>query len=170
MTIVESAPPLAPVIVGVGDGNVATGQGSLVTYALGSCLGVCVYDPEAGVAGLLHVMLPSSLDGAEATVHTPARFVDTGVPLLFRACYQLGARKERMIVKVVGGAHQALREEDDHFQIGKRNVRALRQLLSHNNVTVTAEDIGGSRVSRTVRVDAATGRVYVRANGRDYLL
>jgi chemotaxis protein CheD len=178
-----AAAPAAPAgadaaaVVGVGDLKFAVagaGAGRLVTYALGSCLGVCVHDPEAGVAGLLHVMLPSSaVDPARAAV-SPAMFVDTGVPLLFKESYKLGARKERLVVRVVGGAHQAEREDADQFQIGKRNLLALRKLLWRNNVLVRAEDVGGSRVSRTVYLDAATGALRVRATtpdgARDFLL
>lgn len=160
----------APRAVGVGELGFATGDERLATYALGSCLGVAIHDPVARVAGLLHVMLPSSEVDAARAAAAPAMFVDTGVPLLFRRSYQLGARKERLVVKVVGGAHTALREEDDHFQIGKRNLLALRKLLWRNGVLVRAEDVGGARVSRTVYLDAATGALRVRANGGEYLL
>ncbi len=176
------APPTAPaaeraIVVGIGDLNFAlarSGPGRLATYALGSCLGVCLHDPVAGVAGLLHVMLPSSsVDPARAAT-TPAMFVDSGVPLLFKESYRLGAKKERLVVRVVGGAHQAAHEGEDQFQIGKRNLLALRKLLWKNNVIVRAEDVGGARVSRTVYLDAATGELRVRATSadgpRDYLL
>lgn len=165
------------VVVGVGDLNFAVagaGGGRLATYALGSCLGVCVHDPVAGVAGLLHVMLPSSTVDAARAASAPAMFVDTGVPLLFKESYRLGAKKERLVVKVVGGAHQAEHEGDDHFQIGKRNLLALRKLLWRNNVIVRAEEVGGARVSRTVYLDAATGALRVRASdgagSREFLL
>ncbi len=161
-------------VVGVGDLALATADGRgpdrLVTYALGSCLGVCIHDPVARVAGLLHVMLPASGTDPARAAAAPAVFVDTGVPALFRESYRLGARKERLVVKVLGGAQQADREQDDHFQIGKRNLLALRRILWRNNVLVAAEDVGGVRVSRTVTVDAATGAVHVRANGRDFHL
>ncbi len=167
------APPTAPaaeraIVVGIGDLNFAlarSGPGRLATYALGSCLGVCLHDPVAGVAGLLHVMLPSSsVDPARAAT-TPAMFVDSGVPLLFKESYRLGAKKERLVVRLAGGAHQAEREEDDLFQIGKRNLLAVRKLLWRNNVIVRAEDVGGARVSRTLYLDAATGALRVRAAG-----
>jgi chemotaxis protein CheD len=176
-----AAPPAAAAdqatVVGVGDVNFASaaaGPGRLVTYALGSCLGVCLHDPVAGVAGLLHVMLPTSAVDAARAATSPAMFVDTGVPLLFKECYRRGAAKERLVVKVVGGARQAEHEDDDSFQIGKRNVLALRKLLWKNNVILRAEDVGGARVSRTIYLDAATGALRVRANSpdgvRDFLL
>jgi chemotaxis protein CheD len=166
------------VVVGVGDVQFAdargAGGGRLATYALGSCVGVAIHDPVAGVAGLLHAMLPASSTDPARAAETPAMFVDTGVPLLFRESYRLGAKKERLVVRLAGGAHQAEREEDDLFQIGKRNLLAVRKLLWRNNVIVRAEDVGGSRVSRTLYLDAATGALRVRAagpaGGRDFHL
>lgn len=154
------------VVVGMADCKVSRDAAeTLVTYALGSCLGIVLHDPVAGVAGMLHVMLPqSAIDEAKAKAN-PAMFVDTGVPRLFKACYELGARKERMIVTVAGGAHAAATEDADSFQIGKRNLLALRKLLWKNGVMIHAEDTGGSRQSRTMSVDVGSGTVLLKMNG-----
>ncbi len=90
--------------MGISDCKVSRNPGDvLVTYALGSCICLAVYDPQAKVGGLLHFMLPdSSLDAAKAK-ETPAMFADTGIPLLFKSCYAQGAEKKRMIVKVAAG-------------------------------------------------------------------
>lgn len=158
-------------VVGIGDLRLTCEpHARLITYALGSCLGITIHDPVARVAGMLHVMLPDSSIDAEKAARTPAMFVDTGVPLLFKESYKLGAKKERIVVKVAGGAHAAAREEDDQFQIGKRNLLALRKLLWRNQVLVKAEDVGGCQLSRTVVLDAAGGALTVRANGRAYAL
>jgi len=156
------------IIVGMADVRFSATPGEqLVTYALGSCLGITIWDPVSTVGGMLHVMLPSSaIDAAKAALN-PAMFVDTGVPLLFRKSYELGARKERIIVRVAGGAHSGATEADDQFQIGKRNFLALRKLLWKNNVLLHAHDVGGFQTSRTMRLDLATGEVSVRANGKD---
>ena len=138
----------------------------LVTYALGSCLGVAVHDPVAGVAGLLHVMLPLSSLDAERARANPATFVDTGVPELFRACYRLGAVKGRMVVKVAGGAAAGAPGEADQFQIGKRNLLTLRRLLWKNGVLVQAQDVGGHGVSRTMWLSVASGSVELRSGGQ----
>jgi len=153
-------------IVGVADMAVSSTIGErLITYALGSCLGLVVFDPIVSVAGLLHVQLPTgTLDEARMR-DKPAMFVDSGVPLLFKECYKLGARKERMIVKVAGGAHAGSMVEDDRFQIGKRNLLALRKLLWKNGVLVHAQDTGGVGCSRTMWVDVATGDVTLKING-----
>ena len=154
------------VVVGVSDLKLSSTPGErLVTYALGSCLGLVIHDPVAGVTGLLHVMLPdSTIDPAKAA-RNAAMFVDTGVPTLFKESYRRGAKKERLIVKVAGGAHAGATAESDSFQIGKRNVLALRKLLWKNNVILHAHDVGGHQTSRTLYVDVATGRVLVRSGG-----
>ena len=135
-----------------------------MAYALGSCLGVAVYDPSTGVGGLLHVMLPSSAIDPEKAALTPSMFVDTGVPRLFRECYKLGAQKERMVVKVAGGAAAQAAGTPDPFQIGKRNLIMLRQLLWKNGVLLRGYDVGGTR-SRTMALDIGTGAVTVSGNG-----
>lgn len=155
-----------PVVVGMADVKIASANDdTLITYALGSCLGIALHDPVAGVAGLLHVMLPSSqIDEAKGKAQ-PAMFVDTGVPLLFKECYKLGAKKERMTVVVAGGSFSGRSDGDDTFQIGKRNMLALRKLLWKNGVLIHADDTGGVQLSRTISVNVGTGMVQLRTNG-----
>lgn len=153
------------IIVGIGEMAVAISPDDvIVTYALGSCLGVVVHDPVARVGGLLHAMLPASSIDPEKAERQPHLFVDTGVPALFRACYAAGAAKHRLVVRIAGGAAVAA-EDADQFQIGKRNVMALRKLLWKNAVMVHAEDIGGQAVSRTLALHVGTGELHVRRNG-----
>jgi chemotaxis protein CheD len=155
-------------IVGVADVKVSNEPDArLITYALGSCLGIAVHDPVAGVGGLLHVMLPTGTIDPAKMAAKPAMFVDSGVPLLFKECYRLGARKERMIVKVAGGAHAGASEEGDRFQIGKRNLLALRKLLWKNGVMVHAQETGGVQTSRTMWLEVGTGAVTLKVNGAE---
>ena len=158
-------------IIGIADMAVSTDPCErLVTHALGSCLGVVVHDPIAGVGGLLHVMLPLSEIDPEKAMRNPCLFVDTGVPELFRACYRAGAAKERLVVKVAGGAYAGNDERADQFQVGKRNVLTLRKLLWKNGVILRAEEVGGQRVSRTLSLVLSTGEVVVKSNGRETVL
>jgi chemotaxis protein CheD len=160
------------IIVGIGEMAVgAAPDDVLVTYALGSCLGVVVHDPVARVGGLLHAMLPTSAIDAEKAARNPHLFVDTGVPLLFRACYAAGAVKQRMVVRVAGGARASgAADDEDQFQIGKRNILTLRKLLWKNGVLVQAEDVGGTGLSRTLTLHVGTGELRMRRNGADSLL
>lgn len=129
----------------------------IITYALGSCVGVTVHDGVAHVGGLLHAMLPtSSLDPVRAQ-GAPGTFVDTGFVALLEQCRRLGARKERLVITAAGGA--ALWDSPgDQFQIGKRNVLALRQILWNAGLRLHAHDLGGSH-SRTMSLAVGSGGV-----------
>jgi chemotaxis protein CheD len=150
-------------IVGVADMKLSSQPGDqLITYALGSCLGIAIHDPMAGVGGLLHVMLPLSTIDPEKARNNPSMFVDTGVPQLFLTCYQAGAQKQRLVVKVAGGASvHGDGDAADHFQIGKRNFVMLRKLLWRNGIMLTAHDVGGSH-SRTMTLEVGSGAVTVK--------
>ncbi len=163
--------PAADRVVGMADLKVSGAVGDrIITYALGSCLGVAVYDAEACVGGMLHVMMPESqIDPAKAATN-PYMFVDTGIPQLFKQCYALGARKERMEVRVAGGAFQGEDEAADRFQIGKRNFLALRKLLWKNGVMIKASDVGGVQRSRTMSLVVGSGDVVVKCNGVEQAL
>lgn len=155
-------------VVGVADLKISdVPEERLITYALGSCLGIVIYDPVAKVAGMLHVMLPTGTIDPAKMQDKPAMFVDSGIPLLFKECYKRGAKKERMQVKVAGGAHAGASEADDRFQIGKRNMIALRKLLWKNGVMIHANDTGGVQTSRTMWVDVASGDVTLKINGAE---
>lgn len=151
------------IAVGVADLKVSNQRNHvLVTHALGSCIGVAIYDPEAGVGGMLHYMLPeSSLDPSQA-LENPYMFADTGIPRLFRECYSLGAQKHRLKVKVAGGSQ--LLGSKEYFQIGRRNYAALRCIFLRNNVLIDCEDVGGC-TARTLVLEIATGRTWVKTTG-----
>jgi chemotaxis protein CheD len=152
-------------VVGVADMRISSNKEEIfITYALGSCLGITIHDPIVGVGGMLHVMLPqSSIDPAKAK-ENPYLFVDTGVPKLFLECYKLGARKDRLVVKTAGGACSHGKEENDYFQIGKRNFIMLRNLLWKNSVLLKTYDVGGNS-SRSMQLNIGTGEVTLNIDG-----
>jgi len=148
------------IIVDIADMRVARGPDvTLATYALGSCVGVAVFDPVVHVGGLLHFMLPDSKINPGRAKANPFMFADTGVPRLFLEAYELGAEKKRMVVKVVGGAN--VLDGEDYFNIGKRNYMALRKILHRNGVQIAAQDIGGHG-GKTMKLDLGTGHVLIR--------
>ena len=153
-------------MVGVADMQISGNVGDvIITHALGSCLGIVIHDPVAKVGGMLHVMLPqSNIDPAKAAKN-PYMFVDTGVPILFKECYKLGASKDRLIIKVAGGAAVQSQEKADFFQIGKRNFVILRKLLWKNGVMIKNKDVGGS-ISRTMSMEIGTGEVTIASRGK----
>jgi chemotaxis protein CheD len=157
------AAPRKTLVVGVADLVVSNDSSAeIVTYSLGSCLGITVYVAVKKIGGLLHLMLPDSTIDAAKALSTPYMFVDTGVPRLFHAVYNLGADRSRLVVKVAGGAQ--LLDQQGIFNIGIRNFDALGKLLAQNGLKAHASDVGGL-ASRTVRLDLTTGQVTVKTPG-----
>lgn len=150
-------------VVGVGDCKVTGDAGAeLVTYALGSCIAVAIWDPVSRASGLLHFMLPESSVDPAGGADRPFRYADTGTPLLFRQTYEAGGDKRRLVVRIAGGA--AVVDDGGVFSIGKRNYAALKKILWKAGVLIHGEAVGGA-VSRTVRLEAATGRFLIREAG-----
>ncbi len=149
-------------IVGVGEYVARSGPtGSLRTYALGSCLGVAIYDPAARVGGLAHCALPTNR--TRATDVAAGMFVDTGIPALLEDMLALGALRNRLVVKVAGGARSL--GETDYFLAGERNFTALRQVLWRNDLLISSSDIGGSK-ARTLTLHLADGRCSVLSQNK----
>lgn len=154
---------MGDLIVGISDIKISNAPNDvIITYALGSCIGISVYDPVAKVGGLLHYMLPDSTLDEKKAKDNPAMFADTGIPALFKACYSLGAEKRRMIVKAAGGA--SILDDTNFFRIGQKNIMAMRKIFWKNNVMITTEDTGANH-NRTVRLEMATGKTFVRTSG-----
>jgi chemotaxis protein CheD len=156
-------------VVGIAEMLVsADSREQLITYALGSCLGVCVFDPVARVAGLLHLMLPNASLAPDKAAQNPLMFADTGVPQLFLSSYALGAKKERMLVAVAGGASFG-REQDLGSSIGPRNVAMLRKVLWKNGVLLRKHELGGSE-PRNMSIDVRSGEVTLGFAGETRVL
>jgi len=154
---------MSALVVGISDCKVSQDAESiLVTYALGSCIAVTMYDPVAKVAGMLHYMLPESGIDASKAQQNPCMFADTGIRLLLERVKAGGAQPRRMVVRLTGGA-QVL-DGEGVFQIGKRNYLAARKILWKAGVLIAAEAVGGE-VARTVRLEVGTGRMWLREGG-----
>jgi len=139
--------------------------GKMSTYALGSCVAVAIYDPVVKVGGILHYMLPDSSINREKALINPFLFADTGIPLLFRRAYKLGAVKERIICRLAGASN--VLDYDNFFNIGMRNHMAARKILSQNNMQVAGEYVGGLS-GMTLTMYLAGGRTVVKLpNGEE---
>jgi chemotaxis protein CheD len=146
-------------IIGIGELAVSSVPELVIaTHAVGSCIVVCIYDPIASVAGMLHFLLPDSTINPERAGGNPAVFADTGIPLLFQTAYEQGLVKQRVIVRLVGGAEMP--QTVGQFGTGRRNLLAARGLLWRNGLFVAAEDVGGTD-ARTVHMSVADGRLQV---------
>jgi chemotaxis protein CheD len=152
---------VTPITVGVGDLQVSSDPGSvLVTYGIGSCIALLVFDPVRHVGGMVHYMLPFSAITPSKAKARPAMFADTGVPLLFNRLTSLGSRRTDWILKVVGGA--SIQDLNRRFEIGRRNYAILRELLSAMGLPICSEAVGGA-LWRTARLFVGDGRATVRA-------
>lgn len=148
-------------VIGIGEWVVSNDpDGLIATHAIGSCIAVCVFDPVAAVAGMLHFLLPEASLNPERARQRPGVFADTGIPLLFQTAYTYGLVKRRAIVKLVGGAEMPQSSGGAGFNTGHRNLLAARSLLWRNGVFVSAEDVGGID-ARTVHLSVIDGRLRV---------
>lgn len=143
--------------------KMAKGTGTLITYALGSCIGLCFYDPILKLGALLHIMLPLNMETGRT--HT-MKYADTGIRETLRQMELKGASRSRMIVKIAGGAKMSdVGSNNALGNIGQRNIESVRTILRRENVRLAAEDVGGS-IARTLSFDVATGQGRIRSYGR----
>jgi len=151
---------MSNIVVGISDLNIGKGSDVLVTYALGSCVGICIYDPMTKVGGLSHIMLPSStLNNTGAT--NPMRFADTAIVMLIRKMEAAGAMRVRMKAKIAGGAQMfAAVGNNSLANIGARNVEAVKQVLARERIPIIAEDTG-KNYGRTVHFSPGDGIMHI---------
>lgn len=160
-----TAPSAVDRVVGLGQYAVVQGRGTLASYGLGSCVALVLYDAEAQVGGLVHVVLPSGQLSRDRS--NPARFAETAVPLLVGEMLKAGAVRGRMRARLVGGASMfAALTPAGAVQMGHRNVGACRTALQQAGVALAAEAVGGE-IGRSLWFDVATGTVTVRSVGRE---
>ncbi|HLE10503.1 MAG: chemotaxis protein CheD [Bdellovibrionales bacterium RIFOXYD12_FULL_39_22] len=135
----------------------------LVTYSLGSCLGIVMYDPIVKVGGLIHCMLPVSKDVADGESR-PFMFVATGLVAMLDELYKKGAVKKNVICKIAGGGSPL--NDNSFFRIGERNIAIARKILWKNNIIISGEDVGGTS-ARTLFFDLSDGTIIVRLDGQN---
>ena len=150
--------------IGIGYMKVtATPGDEIKTYALGSCVALILYDKKTKIAGMIHIALPDSAVNIDKAKTLPGYFVDTGLPLLLKDFKKLGGDRKNTVIKIAGGS--SIMDENKTFDIGKRNAIAVKRFLWKQGLGVMKEDIGGG-ISRTVSIDADTGRVLL-SNAKD---
>ena len=138
-------------------------EGELITYALGSCIGLCFYDPMIKLAALLHIMLPLNMETGRKN---PLKYADTGIRETLRQMEGKGARRGRIVVKIAGGAKMFdVPGGGSLGNIGQRNIESVHLNLKKEGVRLLKEDVGGT-AARTLWFDAATGTGYIRSYGK----
>lgn len=148
--------------VGIADMKIARQEGELITYALGSCIGITFYDPMIKLGALLHIMLPEKT----ATDSNIWKYADSGIRETLRKLYVFGGMKGRLVIKIAGGAKMfEMKGPGGLGNIGERNAQSVKRILMMEGLRVSAEDIGAN-YARTMSLDVSTGQVYVRTAGK----
>ena len=148
--------------VGIGDMKIARREGTLITYALGSCVGITFYDPMIKLGALVHILLPEAGDNAAGNIF---KFADTGIKETLRKLEVFGGVKSRYQCKIAGGA-KMFEMSAGIGNIGERNVKMVEKVLAEEHIRVMAKDVGAN-YARTMLLDVTTGTVKVRTSGRN---
>ena len=155
------------IVVGIADMKLAKDSGMLVTYALGSCIGICFYDTRIHLAALLHIMLPLNM---ETKRRAPLKYADTGIRATLQQMEAQGASRSRITAKIAGGAKMfEVSGSGDLGNIGQRNIDNVHRVLRTEGIRLVAEDVGG-KVARTMLFDVASGQCCIRSYGKPELI
>ena len=139
------------------------GEGILITYSLGSCIGLCFHDPRLKLGALLHIMLPLNMEAGRTH---PMKYADTGIKETLRQMEIRGASRARMTVKIAGGAKMfAVAGGGSLGNIGQRNIESVQAIMRRENLRLIGQQIGGT-VARTLLFDVVTGQACVRSYGQ----
>ena len=144
--------------------NVVLPPDAIMTIGLGSCVGIAIRDKTSKIGGLVHIMLPSSLEvKSNANI---AKFADTGIPELVKRLEAKGAMRSRMVAKIAGGARMfAFQSKSELSAVGERNVEATKKVLAELRIPIIAEDTG-ENYGRTVTFFPETGDYEIKAVGK----
>ena len=153
-------------VVGIGDMKLGRQEGTIITYALGSCIGIALYDPMIKLGALVHIMLPERVN-SDANIF---KYADTGVRETLRKLYAYGAVRHRLTAKIAGGAKMfdMKGKSSAMGNIGERNAQMVKRVLMQEGIRIVKEDTGAN-YARTMSIDLASGMVLVKTFGRPEL-
>lgn len=141
-------------------------EGTIITYALGSCIGIALYDPMIKLGALVHIMLPERVNSSDANIF---KYADTGLRETLRKLYAYGATKQRLTAKIAGGAKMfEMKSGSSMGNIGERNAQMVKRVLMQEGIRIVKEDTGAN-YARTMSIDLANGMVLVKTFGRPEL-
>lgn len=154
-------------IIGIADMKMARGSGTLITYALGSCIGICLYDSVTKVGALIHIMLPLNMETGRTH---PMKYADTGIRETLKMMESMGASRSRITAKIAGGAKMfEISGGGSLGNVGQRNIESVRIVLKREGIRLLKEDVGGT-VARTLSFDVSNGTGCVRSHGKPDLI
>lgn len=153
-------------VVGIGDMKLGRQEGTIITYALGSCIGIALYDPMIKLGALVHIMLPERVN-SDANIF---KYADSGVKETLRKLYAYGAMKQRLTAKIAGGAKMfdMKGKSTAMGNIGERNAQMVKRVLMQEGIRIVREDTGAN-YARTMSIDLSNGMVLVKTFGRPEL-
>ena len=150
--------------VGMADLNICKSPDGITTLGLGSCVGIAMRDPQTGVGGLAHIMLPDSTQ-IQNNSNIP-KFADTGIEDLVKKVVAAGASRSRLVAKIAGGAQMfSFTSSSSLGRVGDRNVEAVKKKLNELRIPILAEDTG-KNYGRTVIFYPENGNFVIRAVGQ----
>lgn len=133
---------------------------TLITYSLGSCIGLTLYDPEQKIGGMVHCMLPLSRTDRQKALVNPCTFADTGAAALLQSVLRRGADRKKLVAKIAGGS--TLLDKNGTFKIGERNLAVIRKVLWKNQIKIGGKDVGGT-IPRTMSLEISTGLTTIKS-------
>ena len=149
--------------IGIADMKMTRNEGTLITYALGSCIGICLYDPLIRLGALVHIMLPINM---ETNRTSPFKYADTGIRMTLDRMVKMGAQRSRIVAKIAGGAKMFdVAGNGNLGNIGQRNIERVHRVLQQERIRLVREDVGGS-TARTLLFDVATGQGCIKIYGK----
>lgn len=153
-------------VVGIGDMKLGRQEGTIITYALGSCIGIALYDPMIKLGALVHIMLPERVSNTDTNIF---KYADTGISETLRKLYAYGAVKNRLTAKIAGGAKMfEMKGGNSLGNIGERNAQMTKRVLMKEGIRIVKEDTGAN-YARTMSIDLSNGIVTVKTFGRPEL-
>ena len=149
------------IAVGMGEIRVAEPPRILMAAGIGSCIAVTLYDRDARVGGMAHLMLPYREEAHDSS--NPTKFADVAIAMMIAEMERRGARTQNMRAKIFGGANMfpEIIPADSTINVGERNILAVREELNKLNIAIIAEAVG-DHFGRTVSFDTGTGSVVVK--------
>jgi chemotaxis protein CheD len=139
-----------------------TSHHEAIITVLGSCISACIRDPQRGIGGMNHFMLPEDTTSGKSSWLDKAtglatRYGSYAMETLVNAMLKMGASRSRLEVKLFGGGHVL----NAGINVGDRNIEFAREWLQTEGFPIVAEDVGGSSPRRVVYFPS-DGKVRVR--------
>lgn len=154
-------------VVGISDMKIACAPQELISYALGSCVGICIIDKVKKIAGMVHIMLPGSSMGENENVY---KYADTGIPEMVKQMEKMGCLRYHMSAKIAGGAKMfEIKSTSAIGNIGERNVIKTKEILNNLNIKLVSQDVGAN-YGRTIVFNSESGELKIKSFAKNMII